>query len=370
LVLSWVVYPGFIALLGWIWYEPKLARKGRKPLITVIIAVFNEEANIKRRIENLRSLEGGYPLEIVIGSDGSTDNTVEVSRSLGYPEVKVFVFEENRGRAMVHNDCVVSANGEIVLFTDAETIFEKDFLENIIPHFEDPSVGAVSGRIFYLNEDKTDIGRSAGLYWKYEERLRVAESRLGIFGFGTGAALAMRKEAYRPIGPTEDVDYAATLEAAAKGYKVLYEPRARAYDYISETPAGAFKTRIRQTSRCFKSVLRRIFSTHILQKRPSLWAAALVHKTFRHLSPFFMATVLFTNFLLLGAGTFYICLFFIQLVFYGLAIFGYLFDASISGPVSGLFSLPYNFTILNISRGIGVILAVLGKDRATYRTIR
>jgi cellulose synthase/poly-beta-1,6-N-acetylglucosamine synthase-like glycosyltransferase len=170
-----------------------------------------------------------------------------------------------------------------------------DFLKLLIRHFNDPKIGAVSGRIVYLNEDLSDIGHSAGIYWRLEEFIRVVEGRLGILGIGTGAAIAMRKSVFEDIGPTEDIDYASTLAIASKGYTVIYEPAAKAFDYISETIFGAFRTRTRQTSRCFKSVIKRIFSYPILFKRPGIFVAALMYKTFRHLTPVFMLLILIST---------------------------------------------------------------------------
>lgn len=368
LLLTWIIYPVGIVVLAKLGRNHRLRNNGDKPKISIIIAAYNEEKNITNRIENLLHQKGNYPLEILVGSDGSTDNTVNITQALNYPGVKAFDFKENRGRALVHNDCATRADGEILFFTDAETIFEDDFIEKIAPYFSDPSVGAVSGRIYYVNKDKTSIGHSAGLYWNYEELMRVAESKLGLLTFGTGAALAIRKIAFNRLNATEDIDYAATLEACARGYKVLYEPQASAYDYISETPAGAFKTRIRQTSRCFKSVIQRIFTARILLKHPFIFCAAMLHKVFRHLTPFFMILLFFSNLFLLNAGPHFVVLFFLQIIFYLMALGGYLIDFYNLKLLKSLFSLPYTFLLLNISRGIGVVWAILGKEKATYQT--
>lgn len=368
LVLSWIGYPGVIFLLSLLRRNVKSQQRNPLGIVTFIISAFNEEARIKKRISDLRLLKGNHSFEIIVGSDGSTDNTAEAAHSLGYSEVKVLSFSENRGRAMVHNDCAMAAKGDLLVFTDAETAFEKDFLEKILPYFDDPKVGVVSGRIVYRNENKSDIGRSAGLYWRYEERLRLAESKLGILAFGTGAALVMRKEAYKSIGPTEDIDYAGTLEAAAGGYRILYEPKALAYDFISETAAGAFKTRVRQTSRCFKSVLNRIFAPRLLLKRPGVFFAALMHKTFRHLSPFFMLALIFSNLFLLDQKTLYCVSLILQLIFYGMAMIGFISKEVMKGSLRRFFSLPYIFVLLNIGRGVGVIMAISGRERAVYQT--
>jgi biofilm PGA synthesis N-glycosyltransferase PgaC len=191
-----------------------------------------------------------------------------------------------------------------------------------------------------------------------------------LLGFGTGAALAMRKDAYVNIMPNEDIDYAATLLAVAKGYYIIYEPKAIAYDYISESFESAFKTRIRQTSRCFKSVLKRLFTKELCLKRFDLFFAALFHKTFRHLTPFFMIFAFVSNVFLLGQHMLYITVFFTQLLFYLLAFTGYISRETYKGRFKVIFSFPYQFVLYNISRFIGVLKAVFGKEQASYTTIR
>jgi cellulose synthase/poly-beta-1,6-N-acetylglucosamine synthase-like glycosyltransferase len=370
--LSWFVYPVLLAVCSRGKQPGGHRTEKRDPdsVISVIIAAHNEAGCIRQRIENLLGLKGNFVLDIIVGSDGSTDETVEIVHALNHPQASVIDFAENRGRAEVHNDCSAQAKGDLLVFTDAETMFAPNFLELIVPYFDDPRVGVVSGRIAYLNENTSDLGYSAGTYWKLEEFIRVAESRLGILGFGTGAALAMRREAYENIGSSEDIDYAETLAVASKGYLVKYEPQARAFDFISETLGGAFKTRIRQTSRCFKSVIRRIFSYPILLKRPGVFFAALMHKTFRHITPAFMLLMLVTNLFLYDSHWLYTILFLLQLVYYHAALAGILFQNHFGRWLKPILSLTSSFLLVNISRGIGVYKALRNLERATYKTVR
>ena len=340
------------------------------PRISFVIAAHNEAATIQNRIKNLTAISDSYPYEIIVGSDGSTDNTVEQAEALDLSQVIVLDFKLNRGRALVHNDCSRVAKGDILIFTDAETWFAPDFLDLLIPCFQDPSVGAAAGRIVYVNQEKTDITRSAGAYWKYEETIRTCESLSGILGFGTGAALAIRKKAYVDIRPDEDIDYAATLLAAANGYNIQYVPEAKAFDYISETSSGAFRTRVRQTSRCFKSVVRILFSKAFFKRRPDVFFAAICHKTFRHLTPVFMVAALFSNFGIVELNRFYQMTLLIQVGFYLLALFGMIFQDQYQGRFKWLISYPYTFTLYNIGRGIGVLTALSFRTRAGYTTQR
>jgi len=333
--------------------------------ISVIISVFNEEDTIAKRIENLNSFIGKGLIEILIASDGSTDNTVKRVKELENKIVKLIVFKQNKGKALVHNECAKVAKGDILIFTDAETSFDKNFFKFVLPHFADPQVGAVCGRIHYINENKSYVGRSAGIYWKFEDKLRRSLSALGLLVFGTGACMAVKKSNYCPIDETEDVDFALTMEIVAMGYKIIYEPLAIAYDYISETQYGTFKTKIQQTSQSYKSIAKRLFTKKFL-KRPITFFTVLCHKTFRHLSPFFMLSMLITNALISNMNFFYSLTFSFQVLFYSLALIGFF----IQKKGYSLFNLPLQFIVLNLSRAIGVLISIIGKQKGPFNTTR
>jgi poly-beta-1,6-N-acetyl-D-glucosamine synthase len=370
LAIAWVLYPVVVIILSrqFSQDEDKGSCQSFRPSITIIIAAFNEEAAISSRIDNVLSLDGNYTVDILVGSDGSTDSTVEIVKRLGKPNVHCVDFQSNRGRASVHNDCARFARGEILVFTDAESRFDKGFLSRIIPHFGDAKVGVVSGRIAYVKEKASCIGEAAGVYWRYEEAIRVAESQLGVLAFGTGAALAIRRELYVPIGRSEDIDYAETLEVRKRGRRICYETDAVCYDKISETTKGAFKTRIRQTSRAFKSIASRVFAPSLISKCPAVFLSAFLHKTLRHVTPFFMLAALVANTFLVTEGGFYQIMYFCQTVFYVAGIAG--FFPVFRDRVPSRLLLPYNFVLLNCSRFIGVVHAIVGKEKASYTTQR
>ncbi|MCP4023525.1 MAG: glycosyltransferase, partial [Desulfobacteraceae bacterium] len=162
------------------------------PQVSVVIAAFNEEKNIAARIKNL--LEQDYPgqMEIIVASDGSNDNTVSISSQFKKFGVKVLDFKENRGRAKVHNDAIEDAAGDIVVTTDAETIFEKNFITQITAPFQDSRVGCTVGRLYFWDK-KSGIAKAEGLYWKWEVRTRILQDKLGVLMTGTGACTAFRK---------------------------------------------------------------------------------------------------------------------------------------------------------------------------------
>lgn len=368
---TWGLY--WVVLFLWCRIKPELKEEQctgnyPPPKVSFIIAARNEERSIGERIENLKQLSCGLDwVEILVGSDGSQDGTcAEVLKAQEqWPAVKLFDFPTPRGRSAVHNDTVEQAKGDLLVFTDAETRFDPLFLRHIIPRFRDPRVGAVSGRIHYRNLEDSSITLSAGLYWELEERLRTMESRLGILAFGTGAAFCMRRELYMPMKTAhDDVDFWETLSVVGRGFKVEYEPKAKAYDTICASLAPTHQVRVRRTSRAFRSILRGVLEFG-LWRRPSVLFSVLSHKVLRHLSPFLLLLLLTSNVLMVGRGSWYVLTLVAQGILYGLGALGWV--AHLWGVKFKLFALPFNFLLLNYSRLFGVLNGLVKKPPSSIR---
>jgi len=367
LLCTWILYPVFLIFI-------KVSRDVRgplqdgeyKPKVCFIIAAYNEEKYIAARIDNILRLN--YPrhlLQIIVVSDGSTDRTCAVVEefSRNNKEVTLLSFADRRGRAFAHNESVKEASTGIVIFTDARTECDRGFLKNLLPHFRDSSVGCVTGRVHYKNTGQSSLIRSAGLYWEYEDLMRRRESDIGLFCFGTGAALAVRKELYSPLGLDEDIDRVVPLEVKMKGYNVIYEPRAKVYDYFESSHRQAYRARVRKTSRAFRDILPRLLRINPL-KNPVLFASVFLHKTSRHLSPLYMLGMLVVNLLLVSDGIIYKTFLLMQILFYTFAFIGYMLEKAHRNIL--LFSLPYNFVLLNFGRFVGVLRSSFGARTITY----
>jgi len=364
---TWLSYPGFLYVLNFLVFRDNSALdEGYRPAVSIIIAAHNEEKIIEERINNLLELD--YPaesVEIIVASDGSTDNTNHIVKMLSDRNggIKLVTIETQKGRAHAHNTAVQAAEGDILVFTDAETTFKQDFLSLIVRHFSDSRVGCVSGRLYYTNLEDSSITKSAGVYWKYEEIIRRLASNCNVMAFGTGAALAIRKSLYTPIEPDADIDYSGTLDVCLKGYVVRYETQAKAYDLIESDTKRSSSARIRKTSRAFKSILTKLLKINPF-KRPFLFSSVFFHKTSRHLTPFYMLVLLVLSVALLYSGTVYIVLLVSQMLFYSLAFIGWILHCM--NIKASLFYLPYNFVLINISRFRGVLKSVFGDSLLTY----
>ena len=332
------------------------------PFISVIIAAFNEEKNIQRRIENL--LQQDYPedkLEIIVASDGSTDRTVEIAKQ--FLGVKVLDFKENRGRAAIQNDGVKIAKGEVIVFTDSETEFKKNFLRRITEYFFYEKVGCVVGNLVYQTQG-TSISESEGFYWKLEKKLRRLESDLGILATATGACMAVRKNLWRDLTPIDDSDFTTPLDIILQGYRVVYTSDAIAYDIPPSSIMGELKARIRQTAKNLVGTLKH-WGWQGWIKHPFVSWGLLSHKILRWLTPFFMIGAFISNLFILDKGIFYQLTFAGQVIFYLIAVIGMAGEfLKISIPIA---STIFSFCIANIGMGIGVIKGLLGKAPAAYK---
>lgn len=248
LFLIFYIYIGYPVLLMWMsWLMPKPVRKQVfEPFVSVVISAWNEEDVIRQRIENL--LKSGYPqnfLEILVGSDGSTDRTAEIVSSFSQSNVRLLDFKERRGKMAVLNDLVKEAKGEFLVFTDCRQAFAEKVIHELVSNFHDEKVGCVSGELI-LSEGSGATGKGVGLYWKYEKFMREAESLIHSMLGATGAIYAIRKELYTPI-PLEVVldDMWVPLNIVLKGYRAVFDRSAKAYDKVADNPQEEYRRKAR-----------------------------------------------------------------------------------------------------------------------------
>ncbi len=343
----------------------RLAHNGPDPHVSILIPAFNEEKRIKRRIENL--LASDYPadkVEIIVASDGSSDRTAELAGAYAGEGVRVLEFESNRGRASVQNDGVSESKGGIVIFTDAETVFENNFIKMITSKFVDPTVGCVVGNLVYETRG-TAVSSSEGIYFRYEKMIRRMESDLGILATATGACMAVRRELWRDLTPIDDSDFTTPLDVILQGSRVVYAPDAVAYDEPASSVRGEIRTRIRQTSKNLIGTLKR-WGWKGWVRHPLVSWGLLSHKILRWLTPFFMLAAFISNLFLLDEGPFYRAAFTAQAAFYLLALAGFLGELSKRRVPLG--STVFSFCVANIGMGLGVIKGLAGRAPAAYKT--
>jgi len=335
-----------------------------EPTVTLIIVAHNEAARIAGRIQNLLALD--YPrqrVEIVVGSDGSTDRTAQHARAWEQDGVSVVAFESRRGKPAVLNDLVRKARGEIVVLADARQRFDRDALRALVGPFADPAVGAVSGELILLSNDAgTPVGDGVGFYWRYEKFLRRHESLAGSTPGATGAIYAIRRELFEPV-PDDTIldDVLIPLRIARRGYRVLFEPRARAYDRVTATGHEEFTRKVRTMAGKFQLFARERWLLSPFSN--ALWLQTVSRIGLRLLVPLFLAAAFITNLLLVREG-FYAATLVAQLLFYGAAGGGYLLrNARRRIP---LLIVPYVVCLLNWTIVVGLARFLTGRQTVTW----
>jgi cellulose synthase/poly-beta-1,6-N-acetylglucosamine synthase-like glycosyltransferase len=332
---------------------------------TVVVVAHNEGHCIGRRIENL--LESDYPQKrfaIVIGSDGSTDDTVEVAEGYQNRGVIVRAFKQRRGKAAVLNDLVASTSSEIVVFADARQRFEPNAIRALVANFADPEVGAVSGELHLRKREGTSpCGEGAGLYWKFEKFIRSNESRSGSTVGVTGAIYAIRRKLFDAIPPDTILDdVLIPMRIVEKGYRVVFEGGARAHDLISATPREDFRRKARTIAGTFQLFAR--YPWMLSPLRSPVWFRALSHKALRLLIPVLHVVIAVTNVALAGE-TFYQVLLAGQVIFYAAAIAGYLLmRAGLRRHVA--VTVPFTMCLLGWATIVGLLRFVARRQRVTW----
>jgi len=320
---SYIFYPIVLALATKLFGKKNSSRDASEisewPEVAVIIAAFNEEQDIKQRVENL--LEQDYPADKItyyIGSDGSTDKTNEILSEFSDPRLQAQLFEVNRGKASVLNNLMELVEQPIVVFSDANTHFENDAIKRLVAHFENKKVGAVCGELNLFNSGNNDNKDS--IYWQYEQFLKDKEGKLDALLGANGAIYAIRSHLYTSIPANTVVDdFLIVMNVAKANYKIMYDKKALAHEEIAPSIAEESKRRIRIGTGNYQAFTRLYWALN-----PMIgWRffSYFSHKVLRWFTPHLMIIVLMSNFILIG-DPFYNLTLLVQVIAYLIAILG------------------------------------------------
>jgi cellulose synthase/poly-beta-1,6-N-acetylglucosamine synthase-like glycosyltransferase len=368
LAFIYALYPLFLFFLAR-WFPRHLRLESQRlPRISLIISAFNEEAVITEKISNCLNLD--YPaeyLEVLVVSDCSYDRTDEIVRSFSSSGVRLIRQAQRFGKSAGLNLAVPAATGEIVVFSDANALYESNALRHMVKHFADPNLGYVVGNARYTERaNLTASAESEGLYWKLETWLKQKESEFGSVVGGDGAIYAIRRELYTPLRSTDINDFLNPLQIIVKGYRGVYEPSAICFEEAGDTFAKEFRRKVRIVSRSLNAVFRAP-AVLLPWVQPRHWLALISHKILRWFSPFFLLIACFAN-LLLWSSPFYRAIACFQLGFYFLALIGWAVESRYSVP--RLLLLPYYFCLVNLASFVGILKCISGSLAPTWQTIR
>lgn len=362
LAYVYVGYPMLLWLRAALHARPSHRRRF-EPTLSLLVVAYNEAARIEERLENLLALN--YPrarLDIVLASDGSTDGTAKLAQRYRQFGIRVVAFSTRRGKSAVLNDLIPKARGDIVVLADARQRFEPDALSALATHFVDPKVGAVGGELILTGTFDSAVGQGVGFYWKYEKFIRRNESRVDSTTGATGAIYAIRRELFEPF-PEDTLldDVLIPMRIVRRGYRVLFEPSARAYDQAAATADMEFTRKVRTLAGNFQLFAREPWLLNPFLNR--LWWQTISHKAGRLLGPGCLVTALAANLLLLSQP-FYRWTFAAQVALYTAAAAGYLMR---NARKRFLFlNVPYLFCLLNWAVVAGFFRFVNGRQRVTW----
>jgi len=352
----------------WLWLRSRLRprpvqRAANLPFTSFVMVVRNEEKVLQRKLENLLSLD--YPeenAEIVVVSDGSTDRTELILREYARnPRVLAVLNQLSRGKAAGLNDALNVAHGEIVVFTDARQTLEPGSVKVLMEDFADPQVGCVSGELMLGEPEAGEKNRGMGMYWRIEKTIRELESASGSVVGATGAFYGVRREFLQPIPPETLLDDVyIPMEVVRRAKRVVFEPKARAWDLPDQGTDREFARKVRTLSGNYQ-----LFQLQpwLLRSENPIRFEFVSHKLLRLVVPFALVAGLASCAWL--PGLFYRVVLVLQLAFYALSLVGL---AGIKlGPIARAGDAAFTFLVLNTAALVAFANFVTGRKVAWTR---
>jgi cellulose synthase/poly-beta-1,6-N-acetylglucosamine synthase-like glycosyltransferase len=253
-IYPYLLYPIFVGLLGKVLRRGVRADAAYLPRITVVTAAFNEARHIEATVRNKLALD--YPpelLDIVVVSDESTDGTDDIVARIAAETARVRLLRQvpRAGKTSALTLAMPGLQGEIVVFSDANSIYRADALRLLARNFADPRVGYVTGKMVYVDADGSLVGDGCSAYMRYENRLRAAETRVGSIVGVDGGIDAVRRNLFRPMRADQLPDFVLPLSVVEQGYRVVYEPEAVLNEDTLATEATEYRMRVRVALRAF-----------------------------------------------------------------------------------------------------------------------
>ncbi len=343
-------------------------RAAFEPHVSVIIAAYIEELDICAKLENTLLID--YPpekLEIIVASDCSSDKTDEIVGEFAGRGVKLYRQAERRGKTSVQNMAVERAKGEIILFSDATTLYETDVLCAMLPNFADKTIGCVAGKLIYVDETGSSVGKGARSYWNYETFLKESESRACSLIGTSGCLYSVRKAAYQPMYPEACSDFLIATLVYKQGLRTIYEPLAVCTEETNQKSQKEMQMRVRVISQTFTDLWRNREMLNPL--RSGFFAVELVsHKLLRYSIPVFLIFALLASGAAVFHSTFFLLVFALQLLFYATALIGWFLEKN--EVKAGIFAMPLYFVLANLAALVGFYKFLRGERYARWEPIR
>jgi len=336
------------------------------PAISVIIPAHNEEKGIRNKLSNLLSVD--YPkdkLEILVGSDGSSDRTEAIVEEFADSGVRLVKSRERIGKSAIQNELVTRSSGAILVFTDADCLLAPNALGLLVQNFADPTIGLVTNCAVILNQGATGIVASEGMYWRYERWLRLQESERGMLAMASGSLFGMRRDLWKPLDPNVGDDFVLPLQVALGGYRCVMETRTSAEIIVQDESHSMLNMKMRIISKDLRGLLKN--SSCLNPFRTGRVAIGLwSHKLLRWAVPYFLIGLVVSNLILAGHRPYGILL----------AAQASFYIASVAGMVLGTrrfrlpFSVAHSFCLVNLAALLGTLHCLSLRTTGQWKTVR
>jgi hypothetical protein len=368
-VIVWVYvgYPVVLGLVAWLRERP-VARGDAYPTVSVVICAYNEERDIRRKLEEC--LAADYPadrMEIIVASDGSTDRTDDVVREFA-PRVRLLRVEGRGGKTVAQNAAVREATGDILVFSDVTTVYTPATIREMVANFADPAVGCVGGDLHYEKEAHNTSAEGRALFWGYERQLRLWESQIHSIIGVAGCVYAMRRALYLPLDAAAISDFVQPGRVTERGYRTVLEPRALAFEPVESRSLGE---ELYRRARIITRGLRGAFTMPaLLNPLRHPWFATLLwsHRVLRWLVPVFLLVLLGASVALASRGPLFQAVLLVQLAIYGSGLVAYVLErARVRLP--GAF-IPLYFCVVNLAPLVALAWLARGEKKVVWETGR
>jgi cellulose synthase/poly-beta-1,6-N-acetylglucosamine synthase-like glycosyltransferase len=361
LALVAYVYLGYPLTLWLFRRRPASAQVLPLPRVTVLIAAHNEARQIGETVRN--KLEQDYPpelLDVIVISDGSDDGTDDIVRGLGSQRVTLLRQEPRQGKTIALNAGAASAAREVLIVSDANSLYRPDAIRRLVSAFDDPTVGYVTGQLIYQDPGETAVGAGSGLYIRYENWLRRLETAAGSVVGVNGGVDGVRRQLYQPMRADHLPDFILPLRVVAQGFRVVFREDAVSREEALGHQEAEFRMRVRVSLRSLHGLAD---MRGLLSPRHGLFAfQLLVHKVLRYLLFVPLAFAFAAN-LALAAVPPYGILFGIQATCYALAGVGWLSGGRIRfKPVF----VPFYFCLINLAAAVALARFLHGERQVLW----
>ena len=363
---TYFIYPLLLWLLTAGRRRPDYAPLDEWPCTSLIIAAYNEEAILRAKLENALGLD--YPvdkLEIVVVSDESTDGTDAIAEEFVPRGVRVHRVPERGGKTAAQNVGVGLARGEVLVFTDANSMYAPEALKRLLAPLADDKIGCVCGELQYADSEEGGVGKGEGAYWSYEQFLKQRESMLSSTLGANGAIYALRRELFEELGNDIISDFIMPIRVWRRGYFVVYEPKAIA----TELSGGSFRDEFRRRRRIISRSLYGLWTQRgVLNPFAHFFFAFQMfsHKVLRWLVPVLLLVALGANIALAG-DPFYRILLALEVAFMASAVLGYALPERLGQLMP--FYVPAYFCAINYGALLGVLNFITGRRHIVWQPV-